>query len=70
MFPGENSISLSREAIGDLVQAHLKKMDSTTRVTEVRISYSSCEVSFTTDRDLKAEKALKEVESDLPVVEA
>ena len=49
MFPGKNKLSISHETIGRLVLKHLQEMDKSIRIEDVDISYTGCEVRFTTD---------------------
>ena len=59
MFPGKNELNISSETLGQIVLSHLQKMDPRVRIEEVRVSYSGCEIRFTTDK-LPEEKTIEE----------
>jgi hypothetical protein len=59
MFPGKNKLTLSHETLGNLVLTHLQQMDKAIRIEEVSISYTGCDIRFTTDKEKVTPEAPK-----------
>ena len=65
-YPGRNSLKLSSEAVMQMVEEALQPLMSGIRVTDVSVSYSGMDVSFTTDKP--APDDLEKYEEALDIV--
>jgi hypothetical protein len=49
MFPGKNTIVLSKATIGQIVLKQLQALSQDIRVQSINVTYTGYEVEFTTD---------------------
>ena len=57
MFPGKNTIILSKATIGQIVLKQLQDLSPDIRVQYINVTYTGYEVEFTTDAKETAIKA-------------